>query len=94
MVGHGGVIFDAVSVKPWSGDAVVHVSIVNWVKGAAHAPATKMLWLDKGELRLPVDHIPPTLRPMTDVTKAADLPLNKAFGCYQGQTSALSLIHI
>ena len=33
VVDHGGVIFDAVSSQPWSGDAVVHVSIVNWIKG-------------------------------------------------------------
>lgn len=87
VVNHDGVIFDAVSIAPWSGDAVVHVSIVNWVKGSKNAPDTKILWLDNGELRLPVDHIPATLRPMTDVTKAADLPKNKEFGCYQGQTS-------
>ncbi|KXP08736.1 DNA methyltransferase [Tsukamurella pseudospumae] len=88
VVDHGGVIFDAVSVKPWSGDAVVHVSIVNWIKGADNAPAEKLLWLDEGELKLPVPHIPTTLRPLTDVTKAADLPLNKKPKlCFQGQTT-------
>ncbi len=30
---NSGTITEAVSSKPWSGDAVVHVSIVNWVKG-------------------------------------------------------------
>ena len=29
---HDGVILDAVSTQPWSGDAAVHVSIVNWAK--------------------------------------------------------------
>jgi hypothetical protein len=27
----GGIIHDAISTQPWSGEAVVHVSIVNWV---------------------------------------------------------------
>ena len=88
VVQNDGVIFDAVSTKPWSGDAVVHVSIVNWIKGAQHAPDEKILWLDKGQLRLPVGHIPATLRPMTDVTKASDLPRNKKpKTCFQGQTT-------
>ena len=33
MVNNGGTITDAVSTQVWSGDAAVHVSIVNWVKG-------------------------------------------------------------
>ncbi|OHU62763.1 DNA methyltransferase [Mycobacteroides chelonae] len=83
-----GVIFDAVSVMPWSGDAVVHVSIVNWVKGGSAPEPNKTLWLDKGELRLPVSHIPSTLRPMTDVTKAQDIPANlNPKVCFQGQTT-------
>lgn len=88
IVDHDGVIFDAVSVKPWSGDAVVHVSIVNWIKGAKNAPSEKVLWLDESELKLPVPHIPTTLRPLTDVTKAVDLPQNKKPKvCFQGQTT-------
>ncbi|WP_350280482.1 DNA methyltransferase [Kribbella sp. HUAS MG21] len=84
---HDGVIFDAVSVKPWSGDAVVHVSIVNWVKGSEHAPTEKVLWLDQGQLRLPVDRIPPTLRAITDVSKARSLPQNtRPKRNFQGQT--------
>ncbi|MDE2749306.1 MAG: N-6 DNA methylase [Chloroflexota bacterium] len=34
IVGNDGVIYDAVSSIPWSGEAKVHVSIVNWTKGA------------------------------------------------------------
>ena len=30
---NGGTITQAVSSQPWSGEAAVHVSIVNWVKG-------------------------------------------------------------
>jgi len=88
VLDHGGVIFDAVSVQPWSGDAVVHVSIVNWVLGEAHAPAERILWLDGGDLRLPVERIPSTLRAFKDVTKAQPLPMNKnPKRCFQGQTA-------
>ena len=38
IVANGGVITDAVSTQVWSGDAAVHVSIVNWVKGESSAP--------------------------------------------------------
>src|SRR5204863_3034684 len=33
IVANGGTITDAVSTEVWSGEAAVHVSIVNWVKG-------------------------------------------------------------
>lgn len=85
---NGGVITDAVSSAPWSGDAAVTVSIVNWVKGADHAPRERSLWLDDGELRVPVDQIPASLRPATDVRKAQDLLVNKKPKvCFQGQTT-------
>lgn len=88
VVENDGVIFDAVSSQPWSGDAAVTVSIVNWIKGKTHAPHTKSLWLDDGQLRLPVDEIPPTLRATTDVRKAASLPQNKhPKVIFQGQTA-------
>ncbi|OKH80883.1 DNA methyltransferase [Mycobacterium sp. ST-F2] len=88
VVKNDGVIFEAVSVTPWSGDAVVHVSIVNWVKGANHAPAKKVLWLNNGQLRLEVEDIAASLRPVTDVGTAASLPQNKApKRIFQGQTT-------
>jgi hypothetical protein len=88
VVDNDGVIFDAVSVMPWSGDAVVHVSIVNWVKGSDHAPDRKVLWLNNGQLRLDVDTIAPSLRPVTDVRAAASLPQNKSpKRIFQGQTA-------
>jgi hypothetical protein len=34
LIDHGGVIYDAVASQPWSGEAVVRVSIVNWCKGS------------------------------------------------------------
>lgn len=88
ITAHDGVIFDAVSSKPWSGDAVVHVSIINWIKGQRHAPEKKTLWLDNGDLRLPVETISPTLRPTTDVRRAVALPSNKRpKRIFQGQTT-------
>jgi type II restriction/modification system DNA methylase subunit YeeA len=33
IVTHGGTIYDAISTQVWSGDAAVHVSIVNWIRG-------------------------------------------------------------
>lgn len=88
VVEHDGHIFEAVSIQPWSGDAVVHVSIVNWVKGKNHVPAERVLWLDNGDLRLPVERIPASLRPVTDVSKAKALPHNKKPKVhFQGQTT-------
>jgi hypothetical protein len=41
-----GTIVDAVDNQPWSGEAVVHVSIVNWVKSQDQAvtPRRRRLW--------------------------------------------------
>ena len=38
VVAHGGVITDAVSRQKWPGEAVVNVSIVNWVQQPAEPP--------------------------------------------------------
>ena len=40
IVQHDGTITEAVSSQPWSGEAVVHVSIVNWIKGKAEGRKT------------------------------------------------------
>lgn len=88
IVDNDGVIFEAVSSMPWSGDAVVHVSIVNWIKGSEHAPETKVLWLNNGQLRLETESISPTLRAVTDVRNAAVLPQNQIpKRIFQGQTA-------
>ncbi len=54
IVDNGGRIVEAVSTKPWSGDAKVHVSIVCWEKGGGTGPT----FLDGVE----VDGISPALR--------------------------------
>jgi N-6 DNA Methylase len=89
IVNHGGVIFDAVSREPWSGDAVVHVSIVNWAKGGD--PQPRILWLNEGELRLEIPEIPSSLSPDVDVSSAVPLPSNREPKvCFQGQTPGVT----
>ncbi|MFD5405419.1 DNA methyltransferase [Streptomyces griseorubiginosus] len=86
---NNGYIFEAVSSQPWSGDAVVHVSLVNWSKGIDVAP--KILWLNDGQLRLEVDEISPTLRPGFDVRKAKDIRANVSPQvCFEGQTPGIT----
>lgn len=92
MVAHGGVIHDAVSRQPCSGDAVVHVSIVNWTKDID--VSSKVLWLKEGDLRLELDHIPASLSPDIDVAKAEFLPINSETKViYQRQTRRDERIH-
>jgi SAM-dependent methyltransferase len=89
VVDHGGVITEAVSTQPWSGDAVVHVSIVNWIKNGD--PGQRVLWLNNTDLRLEVDDIPTSLRPGVDVRRAAALPGNRdPKVCFQGQTPGVT----
>lgn len=49
IVQNGGTIVDAVSSQVWSGEAVVHVSIVNWIKGEYDRP--KLLTRQVGDDR-------------------------------------------
>ncbi len=85
VVDHGGVITEAVSTQPWSGDAAVSVSIVNWVKG--ESPGPKVLWLNDGNLRLETPSINSALAPHVDVRGAAKLTRNTVPQvCFQGQT--------
>ena len=44
---NGGTITEAVSTQVWPGEATVHVSIVNWVKG--EAAGEKVLWVQEGD---------------------------------------------
>ena len=82
---NGGSITEAVSSQPWSGDAQVHVSIINWVKG--EADGLKTLWLQDGETKLKLDRISGALSAEMDLIDAKDLSVNqspKRF--FQGQT--------
>lgn len=91
IVANGGTIAEAVSTMVWPGEAVVHVSIVNWVKGPRDGPK-KLSW-QAGDARnspwktVTLPRIPASLSASRDVTGARTLLANAASGaCYQGQT--------
>jgi len=88
---NGGTIVEAVSTQVWPGEAVVHVSIVNWLKGKQ--PGKKKLFSQHGDrLDSPwsvteLDSIGPSLSADTEVSSAQILQANvNALACYQGQT--------
>lgn len=91
IVGHGGTITEAVSTQVWPGEAVLHVSIVNWVKGKADHK--KVLWEQAGDdvdspwRRYELPTINAALSPRCDVTTAKTLACNmEPKTTYQGQT--------
>jgi len=87
IVDNGGVITEAVSSQPWSGDATVEVSIVNWTKGQHDGPKT--LWLSRGTTKMEVEEITGSLSPETDLRDARELDVNRRPQViYQGQTPA------
>ena len=81
IIQNGGTITEAVSSEIWSGEANVHVSIVNWVKGTD--PGKKLLSTQLGHSaespwRIEeLDHIGPTLSGKTDVRGAIQLHANQ-----------------
>ncbi|MEX2180804.1 MAG: DNA methyltransferase [Gemmatimonadaceae bacterium] len=91
IVRTGGTITDAVSTQVWSGDAAVHVSIVNWVKGESDGPKRLMRQVGDAE-DSPWEATAPksinsALSFETDVTDVEVLRANAESGnCYQGQT--------
>lgn len=85
IVDNGGVIYNAVSSQPWSGDAQVMVSIVNWIKDGDVEP--KVLWIDDGKSKLEVEEISGSLSAEIDLRAAVDLDANKTpKRTFQGQT--------
>jgi SAM-dependent methyltransferase len=91
IVQNGGTITEAVSTMVWPGEAIVHVSIVNWIKGE-YEDKKKLSW-QLGDARDSpweddlVDRIPASLSANLDVTSAHSLTTNASSGaCYQGQT--------
>ncbi len=95
IVQNGGIITDAVSTQVWSGEAVVHVSIANWIKQIPESPALGMprLTFQHGDdaespwetFMVPV--INAALSLGEDVTGAKRLSTNMTSqSCYQGQT--------
>lgn len=91
IVANGGTITEAVSSQVWSGDAVVHVSIVNWLKG--QQAGVKKLYTQVGDDKdspwemVELKHINSALSAKVDVTQAKSILANANSGaCYQGQT--------
>ncbi len=91
VVDHGGTITEAVSRQVWSGDAVVHVSIVNWLRGVANGK--KKLFAQLGDQRdspwemRELDSINSALSFGLDLKDARPLAANaKSDACFQGQT--------
>jgi SAM-dependent methyltransferase len=91
VVANGGTITDAVSTQVWSGDAAVHVSIVNWIKGSAGGPKKLRFQVGDGP-ESPFDEheveaINSSLSKVVDVAGAQSLACNTAVKtCFQGQT--------
>lgn len=90
IVSNGGEITDAVSTQVWSGDAQVHVSIVNWIKGSASG--LKYLSTQTGEdssgswKHEELEKIEPTLTSNYNVSKSKVLSANiNPKRCFQGQ---------
>lgn len=92
IVSNGGTIIEAIAEMPWSGEAVVHVSIVNWIKGVDIGKEKRRLARQRGERKdgsweendLPF--IYSSLSPI-NVTEAKSLIINKDSDiCQQGQT--------
>lgn len=97
IVDNGGIITDAVASEPWSGEAGVSVSIVNWVKDGqdVQVPETKVLWLEEGNVRLELPEITPSLSPEIDLRKSHSLAVNKKPKVFfQGQTPGVTLGYI
>ena len=91
ILDNGGVITDAIGRQVWSGEAKVHVSIVNWVKDGAR-PATARLAIQRGDLvtspweTYELDKINSALSPGIDVSRACALKTNeKPQRCFNGQ---------
>lgn len=91
IVQNDGTITEAVSTQVWSGDAVVHVSIVNWKRG--DQPGLKKIFFQEGDdvdspwVAHELETINSALSLGFDVTQAADLTTNaNSEACYQGQT--------
>ncbi|RKG68413.1 class I SAM-dependent DNA methyltransferase [Corallococcus terminator] len=88
IVNSGGTIVEAVSTQHWSGDAAVHVSIVNWVRGTATGKKALFSQAEDGTWsRADLTKIGPALRDGVDVSSAQPLKRNADSAvCFQGQT--------
>ncbi len=70
----GGFIYDAISTQKWSGDAKVHVSLVNWCY-----QKPEVFYLDN----TPTEKITASLKSDVSVSEALSISANKDF-CFEG----------
>ena len=89
-VARTGTIVDAVANQPWSGDADVHVSIVNWVKSQdpALVPPSRTLWRvhDGALIAREVAQLHSSLSDQIDVSARVPLTCNRhPKRCFQGK---------
>lgn len=88
VIDNGGKIIDAWSSIPWSGEANVHVSIINWTKTDQGETAVLRIGDDDDQRRIELDDIAGHLEDRLDVTSAADLQINRRpKTLHQGQTA-------
>ncbi|MEZ4287359.1 MAG: type IIL restriction-modification enzyme MmeI [Polyangiales bacterium] len=80
IVNHGGTLVDAISSRPWPGEAVVNVCAVNWVK----APQQRKARLQVDGRRHLVDQIPTHLQLHTDLSDAFALQACRADRIFEG----------
>jgi hypothetical protein len=90
VLAKGGTITEAVGTQVWSGEAAVHVSIVNWING--ESPGPKKLFQQKGDQTdsewtvEEAEQINTSLSTQTDLSGATPLQTNrKPKRCFQGQ---------
>ncbi len=74
---NNGYIYDAVSTQPWSGEAKVHISIINWLKTSQ--PQELSYQID----RKSVSNINSSLKAEINVTQAFKLKVNSNW-CFRG----------
>ncbi len=72
IVGHGATIINAVSSSSWPGEAVVNVSMVNWIKGHVEGPFSLIV---DGQA-FPLARIPTHLQLFADLNSARALRAN------------------
>lgn len=84
VVANGGTITNAVSSRPWPGEAAVNVSMVNWVRGAVDGPHE--LIIDASAFSLP--RIATHLQLHPDVSEAKEITLNA-----KGRTEGVNFGH-
>lgn len=77
IIQNGGYIYDAISTQPWSGEAAVHVSIINWIKASESKELTYRID------HTIVSHITSSLKAEIDVNQAKHLKANLNI-CFTG----------